>query len=374
MAVLVGVMCAVLVSVEGIRRLSFDADILALLPQNGRVTPAFREFLSRFGTLDQLYILFTSPDGYAIADYQEEIDAWVEQLRQAPEIAGVDAGVADRSRDFGWLAGRQLLLLQEDKLDEALRRLEPAGLTRAVAGSRELLTVPSSEVAELVRQDPAGLLTLVLPTFGGTDTGLGGDSALSGYVTADGRSRVVIARPRRPPFDSAFSRALDDRLRRVASAVRTATAAAEDPDEPRPPMRVEFAGGHRIALETEALVRRESIVNTVGSLAVILPLLFVVFRSIWLVLVGAVPATISLDPRPGRARLPRCSLVGGRNGRVRHALRSRHRWRGPPVCRASAPAYGDGHRRDRVTDLRARGEHAPRHVDDGGDVLRFDVR
>ena len=44
-AVLVGVMCAVLVSVEGIRRLSFDADILALLPQNGRVTPAFREFL-----------------------------------------------------------------------------------------------------------------------------------------------------------------------------------------------------------------------------------------------------------------------------------------------------------------------------------------
>ena len=294
MAVLVGVMCAVLVSVEGIRRLSFDADILALLPQNGRVTPAFREFLSRFGTLDQLYILFTSPDGYAIADYDEDIDAWVEQLRQAPEIAGVDAGVADRSRDVEWLAGRQLLLLQEDKLDEALRRLEPAGLTRAVAESRELLTVPSSEVAELVRQDPAGLLTLVLPTFGGTDTGLGGDSALSGHVTADGRSRVVIARPRRPPFDSAFSRALDDRLRSVASAVGTATAAAEDPDEPRPPMRVEFAGGHRIALETEALVRRESIVNTVGSLAVILPLLFVVFRSIRLVLIGAVPATISL--------------------------------------------------------------------------------
>jgi uncharacterized protein len=292
-AVLVGVMCAMLASAEGIRRLSFDADILALLPQNGRVTPAFREFLSRFGTLDQLYIVFTAPDGYGIADYREDIDAWVEQLRQAPEIVGVDAGVLDRSRDFGWLAGRQLLLLPDESLDEALRRLEPAGLARAVAESRELLTVPSSEIAELVRQDPAGLLTLLRPVLSGTDTGLGGDAALNGYITGDGLSRVVMARPRRPPFDSAFSRALDERLRSVASARRTA-AAAEDDDEPRPPMRVEFAGGHRVSLETEALVRRESIVNTVGSLAVILPMLFVLFRSVWLVLVGALPAAISL--------------------------------------------------------------------------------
>jgi predicted RND superfamily exporter protein len=59
-------------------------------------------------------------------------------------------------------------------------------------------------------------------------------------------------------------------------------------------MQVEFAGGHRVAVETEALVRRESILNTIGSLAVILPLLFVVFRSMWLVAVGALPATLAL--------------------------------------------------------------------------------
>ena len=61
-----------------------------------------------------------------------------------------------------------------------------------------------------------------------------------------------------------------------------------------PPLGVEFAGGHRIALETEALVRRESISNTVGSLALILPLLFLVFRSPWLVAVGSLPSAISL--------------------------------------------------------------------------------
>jgi predicted RND superfamily exporter protein len=59
-------------------------------------------------------------------------------------------------------------------------------------------------------------------------------------------------------------------------------------------MEVAFAGGHRIALETEAVVRQEGIWNTVGSLALILPLLFILFRSLWLVLVGPLPSILSL--------------------------------------------------------------------------------
>ena len=39
-----------IVSIEGTRRLSFDADVLSLLPRNSRVIQAFRSFLSRFGT------------------------------------------------------------------------------------------------------------------------------------------------------------------------------------------------------------------------------------------------------------------------------------------------------------------------------------
>jgi predicted RND superfamily exporter protein len=59
-------------------------------------------------------------------------------------------------------------------------------------------------------------------------------------------------------------------------------------------MRIEFAGGHRVAVETEAIVRQEAIMNTVGSLALILPLLFIVYRSFWLVLVGPLPSALSL--------------------------------------------------------------------------------
>jgi len=294
--VLAGVLCATLISLAGLQRLSFDTDVLSLLPHDGRVLQSFRTFLARFGSLDQLYVVFTAAEGHTVSDYADEIDAWVERLRAAPEIVRVDSGVVDRTRDFGWLANRQLLLLHGGSLDEALRRLHPEGMLGAVAGRRELLAVPSAEVAELVRQDPIGLYDLLREALGGSQAGLNLGVSAGGYVTEDGHSRLVIARPRRPPYDAAFSRALDARLREIATSIRgRAAAPADSPDEePLPPLKVEFAGGHRIAVETEATVRSEAILNTVGSLALILPLLFIAFRSPWLVAVGSLPSALSL--------------------------------------------------------------------------------
>src|SRR6185503_4531917 len=78
---------ALLLSLEGVRRLSFDADVLSLLPHDNAVIQSFRTFLARFGSLDQLYVVFTAPDGHAISEYGDEVTAWVEGLRGAPEIA-----------------------------------------------------------------------------------------------------------------------------------------------------------------------------------------------------------------------------------------------------------------------------------------------
>src|SRR4051812_30860195 len=117
------VLTAVLISIEGARRLSFDSDVLSLLPHDSRVIQTFRTFLGRFGSLDQLYVVFTAPEGHTISEYGDAIDSWIDRLRRAPEIARVDAGVVDRTRDYGWLADRQLLVLQGRLLDDALHRL-----------------------------------------------------------------------------------------------------------------------------------------------------------------------------------------------------------------------------------------------------------
>jgi uncharacterized protein len=276
-----GVLCLAFASAAGVTRLSFDTDVLSLLPQDGRAIPGFREFLAKFGNLDELFVVFTAPEGESIGDYEDAVDAWVAQLREAPEIGRVEVSAVDGSRDFSWLAERQLLLLSDRALDEALARLTPDGLAKAVASRRELLSVPSDEVVQLVRQDPAGISELALDSTGARGNGTRGEPTAE-YISADGRKRLVIAHPLRPPFDTEFSRALDTRLRGLQS-----TLDRED-------LQVTFAGGHRIAVETEALVRREAIVNTAASLLTIMPLLLVVFRSLWLVVVGALPSALSL--------------------------------------------------------------------------------
>jgi hypothetical protein len=43
-------------SAAGARRVSFDADVLPLLPRAGRV-PALQQYLSSFGSVDPLYVL-----------------------------------------------------------------------------------------------------------------------------------------------------------------------------------------------------------------------------------------------------------------------------------------------------------------------------
>ena len=292
--VAVSTLLLVIASLVGIQRLRFDTDVLSLLPRDGRAIPAFRSFLASFGSLDQLYIVFSAPAGQSISDYDEQIDAWIDALRKAPEITRVDSGTVDTSRDIGWLADRQLLLFRDDALEKALQRFSDDGMRRAVAERRALLTVPSPEIAQLVRQDPLGLFDLMREQLGDSQGGLNIGITEGGYVTKDGRRRLVIAQPARPPYDADFSRALSSRLENIRASVGAQPGDADPAEDKRGPLAIELAGGHRIAVETEALVRRESISNTVGSLALILPLLFIVFRSPWLVAVGSLPSAISL--------------------------------------------------------------------------------
>ena len=269
--------------------------------------PAFRTFLQRFGSLDRLLIVFTAPEGRTAADCSEEISGWVSAFRAAPEIESVDAGVAGPDRDWAWLGEHALLLMHGPALDSALARLRPDGMTAALAASRQLLSVPSPTVEQIVRQDPLDFFGLLRDQLGGVRAGFSVGLTEAGYVSPDGRRRLVIAKPRQPPFDTRFSHALLERLDHIRSDRR-------DFDGNQPRLDVMFAGGHLIALDTEALVKKESIWNSVGSLLLILPLLYIVFRSVWLLSCGALPSLISLAIVLGLMGLAHATLSAAATG------------------------------------------------------------
>ena len=198
------------------RGLSFDTDVLSLLPRDGRVVPAFRTFVAAFGSVDDLYVVLTAPAGHEISEYEDDVDAWGERLRETPGIVRVDTGRVDESRDLSWLADHRLLLLDDDHLGRALSRFSGDGLVASLRGRRALLAVPSPAIASMVRHDPLGLYDLLREQLGSAQAGINLGVTEGGYVASDLRSRLLIAKPSATTVRRRlFSRA-DDAARRVA--------------------------------------------------------------------------------------------------------------------------------------------------------------
>ena len=279
------------VSLLLLARISFDANVLKLLPREGPAASSFGAYLEHFGTVDHIYVLFEVPPGGEISDREAFVDRYVERLRKAPEIAAVDAELFDDVKDWNYLFDRELLLLGTDAARVALARFTPPAMAGELAKTRGLLAMSSPEVKAYVQKDPLGLVGLLRDRLGRGRSLIESDPTQKGYVSRDGRSRLVMAKPVRPPFDIAFCKRLFARLASVEAAARTA-AAAEEGDPPTD-VTVRVAGGYRIALEAERVIRSELIFNSIFSLVGLLLLVFIVFRTPWILLYGTVPLLLA---------------------------------------------------------------------------------
>ncbi len=238
-----------------------------------------------------------------------------------------------------------------------------------------MLALPSPQVAELVRQDPAGLSEIVLGASGPAGSGLSSNLA-RGYISADGTRQLLIARPTRPPYDTAFSRpcrsasAADCSVGHACGARgrsgRTAgLGAARRGVCRRAPHRARNGSGGAAGehLEHSRIARPDPAVALPR-----LPQFLAGARR-----PGAVGAVAGLRRR--RARSHGHDAVSRRCGSRRHDVRTRHRRRGPALCHASPGVL-------RGLDCRGPSaggrwlilEHAARHVDHGGHVLRAGLR
>jgi uncharacterized protein len=272
-------------------RLRIDADVLNLLPQSGPALRSFRTYLSEFGSLDRVYVVFEAPDGQSIADYAPLVDRYAAGLERAPEISHVDAQLFAPGKDWDYLGERVFLLLGAEATKQALGRLQGDRVLDQLAQARERLALSSPAIKQLVQQDPFDFFGLLRGRLSAANAFVQIDPTQEGYVSKDGKARLVIASPTRPPYDTDFSRRVVQRLDRIAADVLAESAAHPDETD-LPPLRIDYAGGYHIALGAERTVRREAVVNLVGSLAGILLLLLVVFRSPWLFLVGAIPMAL----------------------------------------------------------------------------------
>ena len=268
----------------------FESNILKLIPQGGSAVQAFQTYVERFDSLDYVYVLFDAPPGHTIAEYEDVVEAYITELRNVPEIEYVDAALFDADRDWDYLVDRILLLLGRDGASEALEKFEPEGMETALLRSRAALAIPSATMRDLVQRDPLGLVLSLRSRFAGNKGFSQFDPTAEGYVSSDGRSRMVIAKPTGPAFDADFCAqllvALADVERRVLSELMSDEPAFVG-DEARPPVGIELAGGYRATYEAETLIRREMELNAFVSLVLLLSVIFIVFRSYWILMCAA---------------------------------------------------------------------------------------
>jgi predicted RND superfamily exporter protein len=283
-----GAIGAALLGAILVSRLSFDANVLKLLPQESESVRDFELFLREFGSLDHLYVVLESAD--AIADHREFVDRYVAGLRRAPEIQTVDAQLFEPGRDWTYLSDRELYLLGGDGAALALDRFRGPRLDREMVRARGLLSMPSPQIKTLVQQDPLDLLTLMRDRLA-REKGFGSfDPSEDGYLSRDGHSRLVFVKPTGAPFDTDFCKALFGRLSAIETAARKESA-ADDPDVSA--VSIQTAGSYRVSLEAEQLIRREGIVNAVGSLVLLLIAVFALFRTPWVMLYGSAPLAVA---------------------------------------------------------------------------------
>jgi predicted exporter len=308
-SVFVAAIVAALAGLFLVSRVSFDANILRLLPRRSPAVQNFEIFLRDFGSLDHLYIVFESED--AIGGHRDLVDAYVGALRKAPEIESVDAQLFEPGKDWSYLADRELYVLGADGAAEALARFRSPRLDGEITHARDLLSMPSAQVKTLVQQDPLGLLTILRDRMGRQKGLVAFDPTQEGYVSRDGHSRLVIVKPSGPPFDTDFCKALFRRLSAAETDARRDEAAS---DADAAAVRIQAAGAYRVSLEAEQLIRREGIVNAVGSLVLLLLVVFAVFRTPWVMVYGCAPLALAAILTLGLTGLVQGSLSPATSG------------------------------------------------------------
>lgn len=258
-------------------QVSVDTDILSLVPRDNPVVKGFRTTVERFGSVDTLLVVVHIHPDLPIETTIDYAGRLAEALREWDSIDWVEYRVDSTAEAAVPLLDRATLFLEPEELDEVLGALDESGLEATARHLRAQLMAPQSMVTkQLLTLDPAGLLPRILTRvkFGGVGVRVDPDTGC--LIDADQRFLLMMAKPIRPAQDLEFDRelvaGLGLRLQELAAEWTADTGGLPAP-------KVEFTGGYVVALDDSHLIKADVVVGLVSSLAGVMLLFLLAFRS-----------------------------------------------------------------------------------------------
>jgi uncharacterized protein len=269
-------------------RLRLELNLLSLLPPDNPQTRAFLEVTEKIG-LQSVLIAVVHPAA-GVADHAMEalVERLAEGLRESPLVKSVRyrRDEADLARYYPLLLRHLPRLLPPDELRALPALLTDEAVQQRVAANRKLLLSPLGFAAQsLMLADPLALGELLHKNGGLPSQSEIGADAPGFFRTADG-SLLIFVEARQPPQDIPFSRRLMAETLRIESAALEHAARAIDPTLAA--VTIEHTGGYPIAVNDEALTKRDIQITIATSLVGVLTIFGLCLRRlITLVQVGA---------------------------------------------------------------------------------------
>jgi uncharacterized protein len=298
----------VAVSVILTLRLSFDTDVLNLLPREEPAVKAYIQALEEFGSGTFLIVAIRIPDRAVPEPYETFTDALAARLSRLPELKSVEHRIGDPEELLRTFFPKSVLFLDEPGRRELAERLSDEGIRQRVSELRRQLSTPQGmAVKQLAKLDPLGLAQIFLGRVESSRGTLQVDWTSGYYLSRDHRLLLILAEPARPPQNLKWNERLVAAVDRAVAATLADWGRLAGPGAPPKP-DVALGGPHLTALGDTSLIRYDMMVNIATSALGVLLLFLFAFRRLGALVYAFVPLICGLLLTFGFAKLTVGSL------------------------------------------------------------------
>jgi predicted RND superfamily exporter protein len=258
-------------------RITFDPDLLNLIPQKNKQVNDFRKVLKDMGTIDYHIIAMNMPAGHDVHEYDSLIEQIATGYRNNPGIEDVTYKFPNPLDFIDIVLPKALLFLTPAELNEVAVKLSDEGIRESVARNKSILETPQAfAMKPLVQYDPFNLAPLFLRKFSAAGGGFKIDTSSGYYLSADHSTLLILTKPRKPAQDVPFAKQLlaDGSLLEANAMSEFQKSAPSGTPLPT----VAHTGGYEIAVGDAELIKKDVVANVLGTFIGVLALFLYGFR------------------------------------------------------------------------------------------------
>lgn len=259
-------------------RLTFNNDMLSLLPRKDPAVRAYVETLEDFGSNTYLLVAIRIPEGAVVDPYETLADQLAARLARLPELKSVQHRFGDPEELMQTFFPKSVLFLDAGGRRQLEERLTDEGIRERVRElRRQAGTIQGMAAKQLLLADPLGLSDIFLGRVQSSRGTLKVDWTSGYYLSNDHRLLLILAEPVKPPQDIKFNQRLADEVDRIIEQSVAGWGEIAGPQAGKKP-EVVVGGAYHTAVGDASLIRNDMLVNIVTSVLGVLLLILVAFR------------------------------------------------------------------------------------------------